>query len=147
MPMGTAKIKSCQRCKVSINMRNYKMNYMNLYIIFFWESIEISWIWIYYLFSPSSSRLNLRITRMASNNLKQLIKKSLEAILDECQYQQYLPSSINLPLDAKRRGHFSSHSMPQKHARGRCIRLLKILPFAKKILCWLLTTTIFFKRL
>ena len=122
------------------------MTYMNLFCIFL-RINRNKLVSICYQFSPSSSRLNLRITRMTNSNLKRLIRKSLEAILDECQYQQYLPSSINLPLDAKRRGHFSSFSKHKKHARSRCIRLLNILPYAKKILCWLFTSIIFFKRL
>ena len=89
-------------------------------------------------FSQSRSRFNLRITRRTDNNLKRLIKKSLEAILEECQYQQHLPSSIHLPMDATRRSYFSSYLKPQKisNARSRCIKLQNVLPYAKRILCW-----------
>lgn len=90
--------------------------------------------------------------RRTDNNLKRLIKKSLENILDECQRLNLLPSNKNQPVDLKRsaltvndlliKNIYSNTIYSRKNSskskqtvRYRCKNFLNVLSYAQQKLC------------
>ena len=111
------------------------LNCVNILYKIYFLTILRKLITLTFSFRYALSRLHLRMTRGTEQQLKQLIIRSLETILNQCMELKLLPSIIMKQLG------LSKYRMPSQNsktaaARHQCNRFSKVIAYAQLILCW-----------